>query len=248
VSGRRYFNKADFVGAVSCWLGARHLLQKWLGYMRLAQVARRDRRHDAVGLTLLTLERTQRGAHLLQPMRAPLEREMTANAALQHPKKVAIGREAAERPSAGGIVIFDSSSTVMKAVRAAAERDLPLTVATNNLQFEIHGTRFLHAFGYFRDRRGHHRYRHFAGCTDIAQGHRAQGDVGFARSLRATGLTNCRFDREIHRAASGRYAGCCECGFAAWRTDEESAWLAGVPRLPQAGDLARRDLFNMSAP
>lgn len=80
------------------------------------------------------LERTHGGAHLLQPMRATFEREMTVNAALQHAEKVAIGREAAERLSAGDSVIFDSSSTVMEAVRAAAERDLPLTVVTNSLQ------------------------------------------------------------------------------------------------------------------
>lgn len=80
------------------------------------------------------LERTHGGAHLLQPMRATFEREMTVNAALQHPEKVAIGREAAQRLSARDSVIFDSSSTVMEAVRAAAERDLPLTVVTNSLE------------------------------------------------------------------------------------------------------------------
>jgi DeoR/GlpR family transcriptional regulator of sugar metabolism len=80
------------------------------------------------------LERTHGGAHLLQPMRATFEREMTVNAELQHPEKVAIGREAAQRLSARDSVIFDSSSTVMEAVRAAAERDLPLTVVTNSLE------------------------------------------------------------------------------------------------------------------
>ncbi|CCV05213.1 Transcriptional regulator, DeoR family [Mesorhizobium metallidurans STM 2683] len=80
------------------------------------------------------LERTHGGAHLLQPMRATFEREMTVNAELQHAEKVAIGREAALRLSARDSVIFDSSSTVMEAVRAAAERDLPLTVVTNSLQ------------------------------------------------------------------------------------------------------------------
>jgi DeoR family transcriptional regulator of aga operon len=80
------------------------------------------------------LERTHGGAHLLQPMRATFEREMTVNAELQHAEKVAIGREAAMRLSARDSVIFDSSSTVMEAVRAAAERDLPLTVVTNSLE------------------------------------------------------------------------------------------------------------------
>lgn len=80
------------------------------------------------------LERTHGGAHLLQPMRATFERETTVNAELQHAEKVAIGREAALRLSARDSVIFDSSSTVMEAVRAAAERDLPLTVVTNSLE------------------------------------------------------------------------------------------------------------------
>jgi len=80
------------------------------------------------------LERTHGGAHLLQPMRATFERETTVNAELQHAEKVAIGREAAGRLSARDSVIFDSSSTVMEAVRAAAERDLPLTVVTNSLE------------------------------------------------------------------------------------------------------------------
>ncbi|MFK0691040.1 DeoR/GlpR family DNA-binding transcription regulator [Mesorhizobium sp. IMUNJ 23033] len=80
------------------------------------------------------LERTHGGAHLLQPMRATFEREMTVNAELQHAEKVAIGREAAQRLSARDSVIFDSSSTVMEVVRAAAERDLPLTVVTNSLE------------------------------------------------------------------------------------------------------------------
>jgi DeoR family transcriptional regulator of aga operon len=80
------------------------------------------------------LERTHGGAHLLQPMRATFERETTVNAELQHAEKVAIGREAAQRLSARDSVIFDSSSTVMEAVRATAERDLPLTVVTNSLE------------------------------------------------------------------------------------------------------------------
>ncbi|WP_254018605.1 DeoR/GlpR family DNA-binding transcription regulator [Mesorhizobium escarrei] len=80
------------------------------------------------------LERTHGGAHLLQPMRATFERETSVNAQLQHAEKAAIGQEAALRLSARDSVIFDSSSTVMEAVRAAAERDLPLTVVTNSLE------------------------------------------------------------------------------------------------------------------
>jgi len=80
------------------------------------------------------LERTHGGAHLLQPMRATFERENSLNAQLQRAEKIAIGREAAKRLSAHDSVMMDSSSTVMEAVRAAAERDLPLTIVTNSLE------------------------------------------------------------------------------------------------------------------
>lgn len=79
------------------------------------------------------LQRTHGGAHLLEPMRATFERETFLNAQLQHAEKVAIGREAAARLTAHDSVILDSSSTVTEAVRAAAERDLPLTIVTNSL-------------------------------------------------------------------------------------------------------------------
>jgi DeoR/GlpR family transcriptional regulator of sugar metabolism len=80
------------------------------------------------------LSRTHGGANLLQPARATFERETRVNAELQHAEKVAVGYQAAQRLSAGDSVIFDSSSTVMEAVRATAERDLPLTVVTNSLE------------------------------------------------------------------------------------------------------------------
>ncbi|MQT15418.1 DeoR/GlpR family DNA-binding transcription regulator [Segnochrobactrum spirostomi] len=80
------------------------------------------------------LERTHGGAHLLQPMRATFERENSVNFQLQRAEKIAIGREAAKRLSARDSVMLDSSSTVMEAVRAAAERDLPLTLVTNSLE------------------------------------------------------------------------------------------------------------------
>lgn len=109
------------------------------------------------------LERTHGGAHLLQPMRATFERETTVNAELQHAEKLAIGREAAGRLSAGDSVIFDSSSTVMEAVRAAAERDLPLTVVTNSLEIadfaaDIRSWRIILPGGTVRPG-----YRHLAG-------------------------------------------------------------------------------------
>lgn len=109
------------------------------------------------------LERTHGGAHLLQPMRATFERETSVNAQLQHAEKVAIGREAALRLSAGDSVIFDSSSTVMEAVRATAERDLPLTIVTNSLEIadfaaDIRSWRVILPGGTIRPR-----YRHLAG-------------------------------------------------------------------------------------
>lgn len=80
------------------------------------------------------LERTHGGAFLLPPLRASFEREPALNAHLQQAQKAAIGRVAAERLSAHDSVIFDSSSTVLEAVKAAALRDLPLTVVTNDLE------------------------------------------------------------------------------------------------------------------
>lgn len=80
------------------------------------------------------LERTHGGAHLLQPMRATFERENSVNAQLQRAEKIAIGREGARRLSARDSVMMDASSTVMEVVRAAADRDLPLTIVTNSLE------------------------------------------------------------------------------------------------------------------
>ncbi|RVG07694.1 DeoR/GlpR transcriptional regulator [Sinorhizobium meliloti] len=79
------------------------------------------------------LERTHGGAHLTQPLRATFEREAPVNAALMHAEKVAIGEEAAKRLSPGDCVIFDGSSTVMEAVKAAAARRISLTVIVNSL-------------------------------------------------------------------------------------------------------------------
>jgi DeoR/GlpR family transcriptional regulator of sugar metabolism len=109
------------------------------------------------------LERTHGGAHLLQPMRATFERENSVNAQLQRAEKVAIGREAAKRLSARDSVMMDSSSTVMEAVRAAAERDLPLTIVTNSLEIadfcaDIKSWRVIMPGGTIRPG-----YRHLAG-------------------------------------------------------------------------------------
>ena len=79
------------------------------------------------------LERTHGGALLIAPLQATFEREPVLNAHLQHHQKCAIGVEAALRLNQRESVIFDSSSTVLEAVRAAVSRGLSLTVVTNSL-------------------------------------------------------------------------------------------------------------------
>jgi DeoR/GlpR family transcriptional regulator of sugar metabolism len=83
------------------------------------------------------LERTHGGALLVPPMRATFEGESSLNAQMRREQKQAIGIEAAERLSPQDSVIFDSSSTVLEAVRAAARRLLPLTVVTNSLEIAL---------------------------------------------------------------------------------------------------------------
>ena len=80
------------------------------------------------------LERTHGGALLVPPLQATFEREPAINAHMQRDQKHAIGVAAAERLNPRESVIFDSSSTVLEAVRAAAARDLSLTVVTNSLE------------------------------------------------------------------------------------------------------------------
>jgi DeoR/GlpR family transcriptional regulator of sugar metabolism len=79
------------------------------------------------------LERTHGGALLVRPLQATFEREPILNAHLNRDQKHAIGAEAALRLNTRESVIFDSSSTVMEAVRAAATRELSLTAVTNSL-------------------------------------------------------------------------------------------------------------------
>lgn len=80
------------------------------------------------------LERTHGGVLLVPPLRATFEREPSLNALLQHDQKIAIGLVAAQRLNPRDSVIFDSSSTVLEAARAAVLRDIPLTAVTNNLE------------------------------------------------------------------------------------------------------------------
>lgn len=81
--------------------------------------------------------RTHGGAELVEAPRATFEREAQLNAELRRLEKVAIGREAAKRLSPGDSVIVDGSSTVMHAIRAAAEREFRLTIVTNSLEIAL---------------------------------------------------------------------------------------------------------------
>lgn len=91
---------------------------------------RRDLEHLVEGGYL---ERTHGGALLVPPLRATFEREPSLNAQLRRVEKTAIGRAAAAMLHPRESVIFDSSSTVLEAVRAAIARDIPLTAITNSL-------------------------------------------------------------------------------------------------------------------
>lgn len=92
--------------------------------------ARRDLEHLVEGGYL---QRTHGGAILLQPPQATFEREPSINAQLQQAEKAAIGAAAAALLRPRESVIFESSSTVMEAVKAARARGIPLTVITNSL-------------------------------------------------------------------------------------------------------------------
>jgi len=83
------------------------------------------------------LERTHGGALLVPPMRAAFEWESSLNAQMHREQKQAIGAEAAERLAPHESVIFEASSTVLEAVRAAAARPKPLTVVTNSLEVAL---------------------------------------------------------------------------------------------------------------
>jgi DeoR family transcriptional regulator, aga operon transcriptional repressor len=96
-----------------------------------ASTVRRDLEHlEEQGY----LERTHGGA-LIQnrQLRSTFEPEAVIAAHFSSDEKEAIGREAAMTLSAGQSVIFDSSSTVLKAAQAVIERGIALTAVTNDL-------------------------------------------------------------------------------------------------------------------
>lgn len=83
------------------------------------------------------LERTHGGALLMPPARSSFEGEFSLNQHICREQKQAIGAVAAERLAPQESVIFDSSSTVLEAARAASRRDVPLTVVTNSLEIAL---------------------------------------------------------------------------------------------------------------
>ncbi|UGY28392.1 DeoR/GlpR family DNA-binding transcription regulator [Bradyrhizobium septentrionale] len=83
------------------------------------------------------LERTHGGALLSVRSRTTFEPATDIADQVARPAKIAIGRCAAGIVEDGQSVILDSSSTVLEAAHALTERDLSLTVVTNDLRIAI---------------------------------------------------------------------------------------------------------------
>jgi DeoR family transcriptional regulator, aga operon transcriptional repressor len=83
------------------------------------------------------LERSHGGAVLKERLQTTFEtaREIVVHVA--HDAKMKIGARAATLLEPGQSVIFDSSSTVLEAAKAAVRRDLKLTACTNDLGIAI---------------------------------------------------------------------------------------------------------------
>lgn len=79
------------------------------------------------------LERTYGGAVLVPPLHTTFESEQSISAQMRRAQKIAIGKAAAAMLNPRESVIFDGSTTVLEAVRAATCRDIPLTTITNSL-------------------------------------------------------------------------------------------------------------------
>jgi DeoR family transcriptional regulator, aga operon transcriptional repressor len=83
------------------------------------------------------LERSHGGALLSVRSRTTFEPTTDIADQVARPAKIAIGRCAAGMIEDGQSVILDSSSTVLEAAHALAERDLALTVVTNDLRIAL---------------------------------------------------------------------------------------------------------------
>ena len=101
---------------------------------------------DSVGVSLSTvrrdldyltregyLVRSHGGALLAEAQRTTFEPERAIGLHVAQRAKLAIGRRAAELVESGQSVIFDSSSTVLAAAKAVAERRVKLTACTNDV-------------------------------------------------------------------------------------------------------------------
>jgi len=77
--------------------------------------------------------RSRGGAVLNETHRTSFEPEHEVGAHVGHAAKAAIGARAVELLEPGQSVIFDSSSTVLEAAKVVVERNLRLTVCTNDI-------------------------------------------------------------------------------------------------------------------
>lgn len=79
------------------------------------------------------LERSHGGAMVKDTPRTTFEPQYEIGSLTHQAEKAAIGAAAAALVEPGQSVIFDSSSTVLEAARAVAQRAIPLTAVTNDL-------------------------------------------------------------------------------------------------------------------
>lgn len=79
------------------------------------------------------LERSHGGAVIPKQLQSTFEPEAAITAEFDRAEKEAIGLAAAATLHSGASVLFDSSSTVLAAARAAVDRGLALTAVTNDL-------------------------------------------------------------------------------------------------------------------
>jgi DeoR family transcriptional regulator of aga operon len=79
------------------------------------------------------IARSHGGAMLSEGVRTTFEPPREIGSQIAHAAKAAIGKRAVELLEPGQSVVFDSSSTVLEAAKAAVARKLRLTVCTNDI-------------------------------------------------------------------------------------------------------------------
>jgi DeoR family transcriptional regulator of aga operon len=77
--------------------------------------------------------RSHGGATINEPLHTTFERQREISVHVAHSAKAAIGARAADMLAHGQSVIFDSSSTVNEAAKAAVQRQLRITACTNDI-------------------------------------------------------------------------------------------------------------------